>query len=222
MQAAAWEKYSPMPLLSCHLLICQNRENRLGQDAMPITGAAVMIPIASSTPALETRMLIADIMEAAGMIIVSCVGITTHCMRDGWRGTISQIAISAPRNSAVIHGIDSLQMSFIINRNICSIIMVKTPLMGMHCGNSFMSFSGESLCRNCCEDKKSQKNCGQWLDLFNKQRSFFNWFFAWCLLGSAHEPESVEQTGHVLPQMIFMNLPSFHVTTSTVKLTSIL
>ena len=83
MQAAAWEKYSPMPLLSCHLLICQNRENRLGQDAMPITGAAVMIPIASSTPALETRMLIADIMEAAGMIIVSCVGITTHCMRDG-------------------------------------------------------------------------------------------------------------------------------------------
>ena len=51
--------------------------------AMPITGAAVMIPIASSTPALETRMLIADIMEAAGMIIVSCVGITTHCMRDG-------------------------------------------------------------------------------------------------------------------------------------------
>ena len=45
--------------------------------------AAVMIPIASSTPALETRMLIADIMEAAGMIIVSCVGITTHCMRDG-------------------------------------------------------------------------------------------------------------------------------------------
>ena len=55
----------------------------------------------------------------------------------------------------------SLQMSFIINRNICSIIMVKTPLMGMHCGNSFMSFSGESLCRNCCEDKKSQKNCGQ-------------------------------------------------------------
>jgi hypothetical protein len=83
MQAAAWEKYSSMPLLSCHLLICQNRENRLGQDAMPITGAAVMIPIASSTPALETRMLIADIMEAAGMIIVSCVGITTHCMRDG-------------------------------------------------------------------------------------------------------------------------------------------
>ena len=79
MQAAPWEKYSPMPLLSCHLLICQNRENRLGQDAMPITGAAVMIPIA----ALETRMLIADIMEAAGMIIVSCVGITTHCMRDG-------------------------------------------------------------------------------------------------------------------------------------------
>lgn len=178
MQAAAWEKYSPMPLLSCHLLICQNRENRLGQDAMPITGAAVMIPIASSTPALETRMLIADIMEAAGMIIVSCVGITTHCMRDGWRGTISQIAISAPRNSAVIHGIDSLQMSFIINRNICSIIMVKTPLMGMHCGNSFMSFSGESLCRNCCEDKKSQKNCGQWLDLLLKQRSFFNWFLS--------------------------------------------
>ncbi len=39
--------------------------------------------------------------------------------------------------------------------------MVKTPLMGMHCGNSFMSFSGESLCRNCCEDKKSQKNCSQ-------------------------------------------------------------
>lgn len=34
MQAAAWEKYSPMPLLSCHLLICQNRENRLGQDAI--------------------------------------------------------------------------------------------------------------------------------------------------------------------------------------------
>lgn len=23
-----------MPLLSCHLLICQNRENRLGQDAI--------------------------------------------------------------------------------------------------------------------------------------------------------------------------------------------
>lgn len=72
-----------MPLLSCRLLICQNRENRLGQDAMPITGAAVVAPITSSTPTLETRMLIADIMEAARMVIVSCVGIAAHCMRDG-------------------------------------------------------------------------------------------------------------------------------------------
>jgi len=62
MQAAAWEKYSPMPLLSCHLLICQNRENRLGQDAMPITGAAVMIPIASGMSTLDAMPFIADIM----------------------------------------------------------------------------------------------------------------------------------------------------------------
>ncbi len=55
MQAAAWEKYSPMPLLSCHLLICQNRENRLGQDAIVYTNSSGM-----ST--LDAMPFIADIM----------------------------------------------------------------------------------------------------------------------------------------------------------------
>jgi len=80
MQAAAWEKYSPMPPLSCHLLICQNRENRLGQDAMPITGAAVMIPIASGMSTLNAMPFIADIMIITRMIIAPRIRVTGHCM----------------------------------------------------------------------------------------------------------------------------------------------
>ncbi len=39
--------------------------------------------------------------------------------------------------------------------------MVKIPLMSMCSDSINMSFGGESLCRNRCEDKKGQKNCGQ-------------------------------------------------------------
>ena len=54
--------------------------NRLGQDAMPITGAAVMIPIASGMSTLDAMPFIADIMIITRMIIAPRIRVTGHCM----------------------------------------------------------------------------------------------------------------------------------------------
>ena len=181
IQAAAGEKYSPMPLLSCRLLICWNWKNRLGQDAMPITGAAIGIPITVRVSTLVTGPLILDIVVIPRMIIATCIRITAHWVRLNWRRTISHVKLIAAWNRAIIYGMARLHVSLVVNWDVPCGIMIKIPLMGMFRDSLCVSFDSESLCRNRCEDKKGQKNCGQWLDLLYKQRSFLTDF---CLMSS--------------------------------------